>query len=648
MKAIQLYGVFLLVSSLLGSCATTETPDVGLETLELSQVGPATIVPGTMLVLKGDSFVDTPWGASVLRLVGSGNAGAVDLTLTPAFVDFDTMTVAVDDAAIESLGGDSDFVGTATLEVRSEVNGSLYKSPALATTLQFRRVLTPSVASIPPTGIIFVNEELQIEGDGFLLGGNEGISMARVSGCFRIGNGTCKPITTLELPLKNAEPLSRRKASFSFSPKIAGIAAGNFVGDVQLVNRPRNGGPLTAAAASVDYDLVESQVFRVNPIAASLGQYVNIQGGGFVGGEVGASTELELVGTFQGTDSTSVPVTMTLIPEFVAGATVRYVLNTEDTLGQAVDLRAQTGTFTGTITPTTTYAGKTVAGRKTNITLGIAPVKQVVFLDFRPTYVEGLRDFGLRAVDGKIRQRIVQVVKRAYTGVNLEVRETPPTDFAQYEHVEIQGIDPNGKGLFGYDNSPGKDSGNLRLYDRLGGVNAATQQDGYDGFGGVFIRSLMGFSLHPKTFAQKAPGADPVFDQIFDSFRSDLDGAPVTAADFAQDIESLPNGEKCPATGSRQDKIACAVYVLGNLVGGTLSHEIGHSLGLANPFEDGFHNNGDEPNRLMDAGGDRPFFERAELMGFGPGVFCTEEYEYLRKIMPSGQDADGSVRPPCF
>ena len=87
---------------------------------------------------------------------------------------------------------------------------------------------------------------------------------------------------------------------------------------------------------------------------------------------------------------------------------------------------------------------------------------------------------------------------------------------------------------------------------------------------------------------------------------------------------------------------------MGNLVGGTLSHEIGHSLGLANPYADGFHDAGDAPNRLMDAGGDRPFLERAELLGQGPGVFCDDEYAYLRQIMPSNSPPDNSPRPSCF
>ena len=103
----------------------------------------------------------------------------------------------------------------------------------------------------------------------------------------------------------------------------------------------------------------------------------------------------------------------------------------------------------------------------------------------------------MRAVDSKIRERILAELARIYKGVNIEFRSEAPTDFALYEYVTVVGVDPNNMGLFGYDNSPGKDNGNVRLYDKLGGVNATTQEDGYPGYGGVFVRSLMGFSKHP-------------------------------------------------------------------------------------------------------------------------------------------------------
>jgi hypothetical protein len=340
---------------------------------------------------------------------------------------------------------------------------------------------------------------------------------------------------------------------------------------------------------------------------------------------------------------------MRLIPEymeFVEGKLIRYTINNDDVLGQALDLRKDTGTFTGTATPIISYGDDDVRGADTQVTFDIAPVKQVVYLQFQPSYVEALRDFGLRAVERKLRDRIVHVCERTYAGVNIEFRTEPPTDFAEYENVELVGVDPNGTGLFGYDNSPGKDSGNVRLYDRIGGVNAKTQQDGFDGFGGVFVRSLMGFSKHPGDFAKSVPGASDLFDETFDPFRSDR-GEPVSSTDLAEGLETLTSGDGCPAK-DRKGQIECAIFVLGNLVGGTLSHEIGHSLGLANPFMDGFHNAGDAPARLMDSGGDRPFEERSELLGTAPGEFCDDEYTYLRTILPSKAPESDVQRPGCF
>ena len=104
----------------------------------------------------------------------------------------------------------------------------------------------------------------------------------------------------------------------------------------------------------------------------------------------------------------------------------------------------------------------TVRGVATDAQFAIAPIRQVVYLHYQTSYVEGLRDFGLRAVDAKIRDRVLAVCKDTYKGVNIDFRDAPPTDFALFENVELVGVDPNDMGLFGYDNSPGKDSGNER------------------------------------------------------------------------------------------------------------------------------------------------------------------------------------------
>ena len=647
------FALLLLVAS---GCSAEIGADPGLEGLAVSQVAPDVVIPGTKLVVKGASFVDTQWGSATLRLRGVAGGNNIDVSWPATFVDFSTLNVAVDGSKIDEVGGDVQFDGTATVAVLATSDGNTYESDPLDVTLSFAEILSPSVTSVDNNGVIFVNEKIAVTGSGFLLGGDEGTTIARIAGCFTLDTGGgCTPITAQEIPLVPNDPVRRDAATFAFSPRVAGIKPGTFTGMVTIVNQQTAKPPQTAPTSNVTYNMVSPQVFTVcvgdpcnsTNVAASLGQYVFVQGGGFIGGEALATTELELRGTFNRTGMSPAPVQMTLIPDFVEGSLVRYVLNTDDALGTALDLRRDTGRFTGTMTPIIQYGNDRVSGTQKSLTFEIAPVKQVAYLDFRPSYVEGLRDFGMRAVDNKLRARIVEVCKAAYKGVNIEFRLSPPTDFALYMHVEITGVDPNNMGLFGYDNSPGKDNGNERLYDRLGGVNALTQQDGYPGFGGVFLRSLMGFSKHPGNFTKSVPGADVVFDQIFDPFRPDQGGEPIRAADLSGVVEMLTSGENCPAS-ERADRVACAIFVLGNLIGGTLSHEIGHSLGLANPYAEGFHNAGDGVNRLMDSGGDRPFFERAELAGQGPGVFCDDEYAYLREVLPTQDPPNQVERPGCY
>jgi hypothetical protein len=630
------------------ACASSDTPDVGLESLALTSVDPGVVVTGTTLQIGGDSFVAAEWGESTLRLRGTAGGRSVDVALPAAFVDYDHMTAQVDATVITALGATgavARFSGDAVLEVVSAVDGQTYATGALALTLDVAAELTPEIASVQSGGVLFVNDAVMVTGRGMLLGGTEGDTVARVTGCFRPTAGpTCTPVTEEVVALQPVEPFSRDEATFRFVPAIAGIREGTFMGQVVIENRHAGGSTIAAEAAAVSYDLVSAQIFQVTPAVASLGQYVLIDGGGFVGGEGGASTEVRLVGTFRPTGATQgAPVDLLLIPEYETGNRVRYVISPSDALGMAIDLRAVTGTFTGTIQPTVRYMGDTVVGPTRPVTLGIAPVKQVVYLDFQPSYVESLRKFGLRAVDQAIRQRVINVVESAFATINLEIRTEPPVDFALFSTVEIHGPDPNNQGLFGYDNSPGKDVNNVRLHDRLGGVNAATQQDGYPGYGGVFIESLMGFSLHPAS-GESLPGADQLFDDLFDPFRPDR-GEIIVSKDLAGGLPPV-DGVSCPAT-DRRSRIGCAVWVMGSLIGTTLAHEIGHSLGLANPFGDGFHNFGDEPNRLMDGGADRPLAERAIIQGQGPALFCEDEYTYMRQILPSTMPVDTSPRPRC-
>jgi hypothetical protein len=636
----------IAIALLLTGCAVADAPgDVALDGLALLRVAPTAVVPGTELAAVGQSFVPPAWGDTVLRL--RDTAGSLDVALPARFVDYDHLVAAVDDAAIAALGGDSDLRVMATVEVVSAADGQTYTSPPLAVDLAVRRGLAPRVAAIDTGALIFVNDALEVTGDGFLLGGLEGTTVAVVRGCVAPVDldGPCAPIDPALVPLVPDAAGRRDRAQLPFAPAIAGIRPGRFRGEVVVENRHAGGAALRASAVPLACELTLPAVFRMSPARVSLGQYVVVDGGGFVGGEPGASTELHLDGTFTGSDGETAPVALVLIPEALGGRTARYVVSEDDALGRAVDLRTRAGTFRGTATPVVAWAGQRVRGEPSAVELALAPPVQVVYLDFRPGYVEALRLFGLRAVDHEIRDRALDVIRAAYAGVAVDVRTEPPTDFALYTHVEVAGDDPNGMDLLGYDNSPGKDTGNRRLDDRLGGVNAETQEDGFPGYGGVFVTSLMGFSRHPAV-GPSSPGADAAFDAVFDPVRPDR-GSAVVAADLRR--LPTPTGAGCPvaAGADRATAIACAVWAMGSLIGTTIAHEVGHSLGLANPYGEGFHDAGDEPDRLMDGGGARPFAERAELGGQGPGRFCDDEYAYLREILPSPEPASAVARPRC-
>lgn len=625
--------------------------DPGLEGLALVSVQPSIVVPGTALAIEGRSFVEEPWGRSYLQLDGTVTSGseeaAVDAVLVAArFVDFDHMVVEVDGELFAALGADEgSFVGEARVVVDSGVDDQRYASDPLPLSLELHTVLQPVAANLELPALVFVNSEVVVSGSGFLLGGDEGETRAVLAGLFEDAGGEIREVGPVDVAATSTRPFDRTEVRLALPPELVGIHEGTFSGSLLLRNDHLGGDRLGAdEALDLDFELLETTISAVSPTEVSLGQYMNIHGGGFL---AGGATTVRLSGTFTpaGSDiEQPLGQIIEVVPEFVDGETLRYVINEEDL---PIDLRKGSGRFRGSLIPIIDYDSEELEGRSAAFDIQLAPVKQIVELQFTNNFVEALRDFGMRAVEQEIRRRVAAVVERDYQTINLEVRTEKPTDFALYAQVEVGGSDPQGLGLLGYDNTPGKDVGNMRLYDRLGGVNARTQHDGYPGYGGVFVESLFAFSEHPVDGVTSVPGADGLFDAIFDPFRADRGGRPIRAADLQGGIDFDIDPTACPAQ-ERPEQIACAVMVLGNLVGTTLSHEIGHSLGLANPYGSSFHNPYDEPNRLMDGGGARPFTERAQLMGDGPGLFCDEEYDYLRDILPTTEARDPQPRPTCY
>jgi hypothetical protein len=270
-------------------------------------------------------------------------------------------------------------------------------------------------------------------------------------------------------------------------------------------------------------------------------------------------------------------------------------------------------------------SSREVSGDPVAFSFTLAQVRQIVWVHFIPGFYESLARFGLAASYGEIEELVATRIESIYDGFHLEVRLERPTDFSEngFAQVEIGGIDPNGVGLFGYDNTPGKDVYNKRLFDRIGGLNAETQFDGNRGYGGVFVESMLYFSSHPDLPGEppaSRPDPDPLFDEIFDPVRS----TPASLAEI--------RGE---GDGERVNQVRRALEALANMIGETTAHELGHSLGMADPFGPPtvFHNAGDEPGCLMDSGGNRPVGERTAQPGFEPTRLCGDHPMYLDMIL---------------
>jgi hypothetical protein len=147
----------------------------------------------------------------------------------------------------------------------------------------------------------------------------------------------------------------------------------------------------------------------LNPTAASLGRYVEVTGAGFVGAAADEVTLLHFFGTFRVDGTTDDrPVDLKLVPAFVSGTHARYVLDQTDALGKLVDLRRVSGSFTGTVEPIVRKGSDEVTGEAVFATLQIAPVKQVVWVKFFPSYSDSPRLYGLLVADDLVRQRILR------------------------------------------------------------------------------------------------------------------------------------------------------------------------------------------------------------------------------------------------
>lgn len=629
----------LALAAVLVSCGQSTDLPPAEGAFTLVSFSPNVLLPGTKLVITGEGFrANEPMKLTFLGDVTStsGEVTAVDDFLVPV-VDSGTAIHAEVTHALLDAAGEGEFSGRLGVEV---VRDGVTQAAVFTVVLGLARELVPSLTGASSSAIYF-GDRVKVTGKGFLLGGREGATEIVATGDFFGDDGSEVPIDDYVLATTVTD---RGELVYVHTPELFGLRTGEFQGTLTPRNLHRAGATRDGAALPIAVVILQSSLAALAPAQASRQQKIRLGGHGFFESvSDGVATELRLEGSFTPDAGAAHSMTLDLPVKVDAPDAATWVLAPQILEDQLVGFGAQTGRFTGKITPVLSMGAKELRGQSWQGTFRVLPTRQVVWLKFTQNFTNALHEnFGLRNVDRQVKDRVFEVARRDYAGFNIEFREEKPTDFAHYTVLELIGDDPNEVDLFGLDNTDGKDLGNLRLNDYVGGANAEQVENGAFAYGGVFVASFLRFSPNVcrkekdgiRVFVacndgNKLPIKTPRFDEIFGAF------APLLGGSEAR-LDELEGGP-------RSAKLQEAIRVLGNLAGNTCVHELGHSLGLAQEIgTDEFHNAGDTAGLIMNPGGARPFAERAETSDSYQGYpdplphaeWAPGDRAYLEEILP--------------
>jgi hypothetical protein len=611
----------VLAGSVASCTEATDTlvePELVLEILEVRFMD--IILPGSGVRVRtrglSDVAVDDP------RLVVSHIGGQGFMELASPVSDGEELVYYLPIAPVVAL-----MPGAAVYQLQLH-HGALVSAP-VAVTWHVAHALEASLHEMP-SGSFHRDESVLIGGDG-LLDAGEGANLLEVTGSFVRDADDAVVVVDTQLFVDLVDPLDRTRGHIRLSTAIGGLSPGRFTGSVRVLTNAATGTVSASAPFGVDWIFLTPVIYEVAGSSAALGQYVSILGGGFLGGQGSSElTILSLEGTVTvegGAPSSFGPTSV--YAEWVSDSEVKLPLEPAVQNSELVSalFGARRFTFDGAVTPIVSAGGvEEVVGNAISTQIHVTGARQVVVVRFLSTFEDSLHRFGLGIVAEAVREATLARINAIWGGYAVSVHQSAPADAipSAVATLEIGGPDPNGIGLFGYDNTPGKDVGNIRLSDSIGGSNAEVQEDGAPGYGGVFIESYLWWSSHPGLALDRpagAPPADPLFDQLFDAVRS----SPATLNEF--------QGLGDP---TRVILVQRAVHALGSVIGETAAHELGHSFGLAQPYgsKTAYHSKVPGPGCLMDGGAERPLAERASQPGANPIVFCADEPSYLEGVLP--------------
>jgi hypothetical protein len=595
---------------------------------------PALLFPGGRVALRGTGFLTGTAGET--RVFFAGRLGARPLQFEwPALETApDRLVLALTPEVLAALGApalpDAALTGTLRVDVVPR------DQPALATRAEFP--LAVEVRTQPAPALLAVETDALAPGGHVrvrahdLLGPGEGQSTLLLTGAFSADDVSVAPRPVVDARLPLVEAVGRGEGAFALGAGVFGLAPGTFEGTARL-SLTTTDGRVYESAALPTVTLVQLPVALPPPPPLTLarGEILRLPAPGALPLDAGAQTATVLVleGTFTPRDggppeTLAGPTAWRWAPEDVPGPdTLRLSLRTR-AADEAATLASgeRPGRFEGQVRMVVRAGRAQSETAPVPLTLTLAPMRQAVVLDFTPGFEEGLALFGLADASREIRERVLAVCRRDYAGLRVTFSESPPADTVEFTTIELGGRDPNGLGLLGLENTAVKDTDNRRLDERLGGRNAVSAESGAPAFGGIFVSSFLRLSPGQP---EPAAIASPAFDAIFAPFSPEIAPDAEPWRGLAEEIGT----EDAEARITAQKD---AVRVLGNLIGSTVTHELGHALGLS-AVPGRVHNPGDWPGDLMDRGDARPLAERAELDGTPPGRFTNVNAEYLQRLL---------------
>ena len=225
-----------------------------------------------------------PGSRLVATVAGASSESPFSLRLTHASGARAVLEAAPDaPRAFVLTADDVDLLGEGALALDAVLVGDGLESRALPIDVELARGVAPALERIT-TGPVTFNERVTLDAAGLLFPG-EGRCVARFRGTFRPSAGGASAAVDLALPVVPESATTRARGVVVLTTDLAGgLRTGDFDGEVALEVAPGGSAPRVSGALRAAYTFGPPLALGFEPMTATLGQFLDVRGAGFLGG----------------------------------------------------------------------------------------------------------------------------------------------------------------------------------------------------------------------------------------------------------------------------------------------------------------------------------------------------------------------------